>query len=188
MLATMIKWRVDFDVDSIVARGEAVLNTDLKGFDLQMKSGKAYMHGADKKNRPIFYIHVKIHETKQQAFEVLRAFTIYCMETCRQFLTPPDYQACLVFDLRDFGLKNMDWPFVKFLVQAFEAYYPETLGLLVIHGAPWVFSGLWRAINPLLDPVVRSKVQFTRSDKDLTEHIDATQLPKGMCCVNECCR
>lgn len=179
MLTCMINWRLELNVDDIVEKGEEILNKDMPGFDLQMKSGKAYLHGADKLSRPVFYIHVKIHQTRQQTFEALRAFTIYSMETCRMFLAPPTHQCNLVFDLTDFGLKNMDWPFVHFLVKAFEAYYPETLGTLCIHKAPWVFSGLWRVIRPLLDPVVQNKVVFTRNEKELLEYIDENQLPKG---------
>jgi len=67
--------------------------------------------------------------------------------------------------------------FVKFLVQCFEAYYPESLGILIIHKAPMVFWGVWKIIEPWLDPVVASKIRFTRSDKELTETIDADHLP-----------
>jgi hypothetical protein len=179
MLTTMIKWRIDLQVDSIVEQGEEVLNKTLVGFDLQMKTRKTYFHGTDKENRPVLYIHVKIHDSSQQTFEVIRAYTIYVMEIGRMFLTPPTYQNCLVFDMTDFGLKNMDWPFTHFLVKAFEAYYPETLGLLIFHKAPWIFSGIWKVIRPLLDPVVASKIVFTRTDDQLLTYIDAGQLPKG---------
>lgn len=179
MLACAAAWRIELDVDKIVEQGEELLNKELPGFDLQMKSGKAYLHGADAKGRPVFYIHVKIHNPSQQTFEALRAFTIYCMETGRQFVAPPTDQVCLVFDLTGFGLRNMDWAFVKFLVKAFEAYYPETLGMLAIHKAPWVFSSIWTAIRPLLDPVVASKIIFTKNEAQLMEVINADQLPKG---------
>jgi len=179
MLATMIKWRIELEVDKIIEQGEEVLNKDLAGFDFQMKSRKAYYHGADRQNRPVFYIHVRIHEPKQQTFEALRTFTIYNMETGRMFLTSPTYQSCLVFDMTNFGLKNMDWPFITFLVKAFEAYYPETLGIMVIHKAPWIFSGIWKVLRPLLDPVVAHKVVFTRTDEQLLEYIDAGHLPNG---------
>jgi hypothetical protein len=63
-------------------------------------------------------------------------------------------------------------------VQCFEAYYPESLGTLCIHKAPFVFWGVWKVIEPWLDPVVASKIRFTRSDKELLEVIDAEHLPK----------
>lgn len=63
------------------------------------------------------------------------------------------------------------------MVQCFEAYYPESLGILVIHKAPFVFWGVWKIIEPWLDPVVASKIRFTRSDKELTDVIEAERLP-----------
>ena len=52
-----------------------------------------------------------------------------------------------------------------FLAQCFEAYYPESLGVALLVNSPWLFSGCWKVISPLLDPVVKSKVQFINSDK-----------------------
>lgn len=34
-----------------------------------------------------------------------------------------------------------EYPPVKFIIQCFEANYPECLGILLIHNAPWIFSG-----------------------------------------------
>ncbi|KZP18095.1 hypothetical protein FIBSPDRAFT_1046461 [Athelia psychrophila] len=179
MLACMIAWRVELTVDEIVEAGEEGLNRHLPGFDLQMRSGKAYLHGTDAQGRIVIYIHVQIHNSRQQTFEALRTFTIFSVETGGLFLAPPTNQACLVFDLTNFGLSNMDWAFIKFLVKAFEAYYPETLGVLAIHKAPWVFSTIWGAIRSLLDPVVASKVVFTKNEKQLKQVINAEQLPKS---------
>jgi len=95
------------------------------------------------------------------------------------FLTPPTYQNCLVFDMTDFGLKNMDWPFITFLSRRFEAYYPEILGTLAIHKAPWIFSGSGRFFDLCSTPSFADKVVFTRTDEQLLEYIDAGQLPKG---------
>lgn len=30
---------------------------------------------------------------------------------------------------------------MKFLIDCFQANYPESLGVMLIHNAPWVFSG-----------------------------------------------
>lgn len=64
----------------------------------------------------------------------------------------------IIFDMKDFSLSNMvgmivlfvpeiekliliqDFPPVKFIIKCFEANYPESLGLLLIHNAPWVFA------------------------------------------------
>ncbi|KAF9973704.1 hypothetical protein BGZ73_003037 [Actinomortierella ambigua] len=87
---------------------------------------------------------------------------------CGRMLVPEGTEnVIVVFDLSDFGLDNMDWGFVRLFVQCFEAYYPETLGVCVVHRAPFVFWGLWKLIAPLLDPVVASKFVFTRNNAEL---------------------
>lgn len=36
-----------------------------------------------------------------------------------------------------------DYAPVKFIIKCFEANYPESLGAVLIHQAPWIFSGLF---------------------------------------------
>ena len=33
-----------------------------------------------------------------------------------------------------------DYTQVKFMIKCFEANYPESLGVILIHKAPWIFS------------------------------------------------
>lgn len=47
-----------------------------------------------------------------------------------------------------FTLANMDYHPVKFMIQCFEANYPESLGVVLVHNAPWLFQGLL-----IFDPV-----------------------------------
>ncbi len=77
-----------------------------------------------------------------------------------------------------FSLSNMDYAPVKFMIKAFEANYPESLGIVLIHKAPWVFQGIWKIIRGLLDPVVAAKVNFTNNIEDLSVFIDPEKLPK----------
>lgn len=46
-----------------------------------------------------------------------------------------------------FTLANMDYVPVKFMIMCFEANYPESLGVVLIHNSPWVFKGMY--LNPL---------------------------------------
>src|SRR6266542_334834 len=62
------------------------------------------------------------------------------------------------------------------MIQCFEAYYPESLGILLIHKAPWVFAQVWKIISPLLDPVVASKIRFTKTEQELMNLIPPEHL------------
>lgn len=151
MVATM-KWRAkEMDVAGIVRRGElgAIKEGD-EGFMKQLRMGKSFLHGADKEGRPICYIRVKLHKAGDQDERSLEAYTIYVMETARLMLRRPVDTACVVFDMTDFGLANMDYTPVKFMIKCFEAHYPESLGICLVHKAPWVFQGIWVSSSSFL--------------------------------------
>ncbi|KAF9341931.1 hypothetical protein BGZ91_009372 [Linnemannia elongata] len=177
MILKAFKWRLEDDIEEVKSKSEDELDAKYRGFRLQMEMGKSFVHGTDKLGRPVVYINVRMHKPSEQDPKALEKFTIYVMETGRLMIQPPVETACLIFDMTGFSLANMDYNFVKFLVQCFEAYYPESLGVLVIHKAPFVFWGVWKIIEGWLDPVVASKIKFTRNDKELTEVIDANHLP-----------
>lgn len=42
----------------------------------------------------------------------------------------------LMFYIQDYAL-------VKFIIRCFELYYPESLGVLLIHNAPRIFAGVF---------------------------------------------
>lgn len=47
----------------------------------------------------------------------------------------------------DFSLSvSQDYTPVKFMIKCFEANYPESLGSVLIHKAPWLFSSLSASI------------------------------------------
>ncbi|KAI1114845.1 CRAL-TRIO domain-containing protein [Nemania sp. NC0429] len=139
----------------------------------QLRRGKVYLRGADRRGRPVGYVHVAVHRPGAQSQETLEKLVVQTIETARCLFTtgPANESFCVVFDLTDFSLSNMEWQPVRFILQAFEANYPECLGSLLIHNAPWVFSGIWRIIRGLLDPVVAAKIDFTRSLDELEKYI-----------------
>ena len=47
-----------------------------------------------------------------------------------------------------FSMANMDYTPVKFMIKCFEANYPESLGAVLVHNAPWVFQGMCLPIHP----------------------------------------
>ncbi|RYP73430.1 hypothetical protein DL771_003602 [Monosporascus sp. 5C6A] len=192
LLATM-NWRaaeahVD---DDIMLHGEALAAEQERSseeavkktgadFLAQMRMGKSYIHGMDKSGRPICIVKAALHRAGEQSEESLERYTVYLIETSRLLLKPPADTACIIFDMTGFSLANMDYAPVKFMIKCFEANYPESLGVVLVHKAPWVFQGIWKVIRGWLDPVVASKVNFTNNFKDLEEFIAANRIPKDL--------
>ena len=78
-----------------------------------------------------------------------------------------------------FSMANMDYAPVKFMIKCFEANYPESLGVVLVHKAPWIFQGIWKIIKGWLDPVVASKVHFT-NDHEMEEFVPQSHIIKEL--------
>ncbi|KAI0802254.1 CRAL-TRIO domain-containing protein [Xylaria sp. FL0064] len=152
--------------------GEGREKKDAHDFMEQMRMGKVYIRGSDRRGRPVGYVHVAMHKPGAQSEETLEKLIVQTIETLRCLFNEPPFDSfCVVFDLTDFSLSNMEWQPVKFIIRAFEANYPECLGSLLIHNAPFLFAGIWKIIRGLLDPVVAAKVDFTRNVEGLEKYI-----------------
>lgn len=182
MLSHSIEWRYkESKVDEILRNGELQALKDKKeGVIKQFKSGKCIIRGRDKKGRPIVIVRPKFHHSSDQTFEEIEIFTLLLIEYARLMLNEPIDQCTLIFDLHGFTMANMDYDPVKYMIKAFEAHYPESLGILLIHRAPWIFNGIWQIVKNWLDPVVASKINFTKNTNDLEKWIDKSQLLKDL--------
>lgn len=178
MIAHTLEWRMNQShVDELIKSGElGCLKNKKDGVLIQFKKGKCIIRGKDKLDRPIVIVRPRYHLSSEQTSEEVEQFTLLLIEYARLLLTEPVDQCVLIFDLSGFTMSNMDYDPVKYITGAFEAHYPESLGVLLIHKAPWIFPGIWAIVKKWLDPVVASKVNFTKSVEDLEKWISKDQL------------
>ncbi|KAM0272212.1 hypothetical protein ACHAQH_008794 [Verticillium albo-atrum] len=185
MLISTIDWRHERRMDEeIVKKGESVAfipspSEDEKNFLAQYRSGKSYVRGSDMEGRPVYIVKARLHNPSLQSAASMEAFVLHNVETISLMVKAPNDKTCLVFDLSGFGIRNMDFHVVQFLVQVFEARYPESLGLVLVHNAPFVFWGIWSVIKHWLDPVVASKITFTSGKTGLSKYIPPENLQKS---------
>ncbi|OHE98549.1 CRAL/TRIO domain-containing protein [Colletotrichum orchidophilum] len=193
MMISTMHWRLtEMKVDDEIMKSgeagalEAAQNSDPKikqlgeDFMTQARSGKTFIHGLDKGGRPICQVRVRMHRQGEQCEESLEKYTVFLIETARMVLAPPVDTATIVFDMTGFSLANMDYTPVKFMIKCFEANYPESLGAVLVHKAPWVFQGIWKIIKGWLDPVVAAKVHFTNNVKEMSEFIEPSHILKEL--------
>ncbi|KAE9369605.1 CRAL/TRIO domain-containing protein [Stipitochalara longipes BDJ] len=189
MMVSTMRWRsADVHVDDdIMKNGELSSLEAANGSDhakrrlgedflAQMRLGKSFLHGVDKNGRPMCFVRVKLHKQGEQSEESLERYTVFVIESARMVLQPPVDTACVVFDMTGFSMANMDYAPVKFMIKCFEANYPESLGVVLVHKAPWIFQGIWKIIKGWLDPVVASKVHFTNNVEEMEAYVPKPQI------------
>ncbi|KAK4160132.1 cral trio domain protein [Cladorrhinum sp. PSN259] len=198
MLVSTMNWRAaEMKVDEDIMRhGEGwAVETEKDSSDpakqklahdflAQIRKGISYVHGCDKQGRPLCIVNARMHRQGEQTEESLERYTVYLIETCRMLLQPPVDTAedpqTIVFDMTGFSMANMDYTPVKFMIKCFEANYPECLGTVLVHKAPWIFQGIWKVIRGWLDPVVANKVHFTNNATEMQEFIPLKHIPSAL--------
>ncbi|KAI4187126.1 MAG: hypothetical protein L6R41_003032, partial [Letrouitia leprolyta] len=194
MLIATMNWRLkDIRVDDdIMKRGEgqavsdslstnAAVQKEGKDFLAQLRLGKSFLHGVDKEGRPMCFVRVRLHRQGEQSETSLERYTVYTIETARLLLAPEvDTAVSLEEQGPDPIADELDYAPVKFMIKCFEANYPESLGVVLVHKSPWIFQSIWNIIKGWLDPVVASKVHFTKNLEELERFVDKSHIIKEL--------
>ncbi|AJV67445.1 Csr1p [Saccharomyces cerevisiae YJM1463] len=179
MLGHDLYWRKD-TINKIINGGErAVYENNETGVIKNLELQKATIQGYDNDMRPVILVRPRLHHSSDQTEQELEKFSLLVIEQSKLFFKE-NYPASttILFDLNGFSMSNMDYAPVKFLITCFEAHYPESLGHLLIHKAPWIFNPIWNIIKNWLDPVVASKIVFTKNIDELHKFIQPQYIPR----------
>ncbi|ODV89424.1 hypothetical protein CANCADRAFT_27884 [Tortispora caseinolytica NRRL Y-17796] len=179
MLVSTLHWRLkEANVTKLAMEGErGALQQHDKDFMTQVEKGQCIVRGRDKAGRQVCRIRVRLHKSGAYSEESMNKYIVYIIEHTRLCLGDEADTATVIFDMTGFGLANMDYSPLKYMIKCFEAHYPESLGVCLVHQAPWIFQGIWKVVKGWLDPVVASKIHFTKSGSDLAKFIDLSYLP-----------
>ncbi|KAI0016366.1 CRAL/TRIO domain-containing protein [Xylariomycetidae sp. FL0641] len=193
MLLATLNWRhneMHVDDDIMVKSEESfamnenssdeALKKEAQEFLTQARVGKGYCYGIDKAGRPICIVRSRLHKPGDQSQPGLERYIVNLIETTRLLLSPPVDTGCIVFDLSEFSMANMDWASVKFMAQCFQANYPESLGVVLVYNPPFIFKTIWPVVSGFLDPVVANKIKPISSLEALEEYIDADKIPADL--------
>lgn len=184
MVATSLQWRhCQYPVEKWVreADGPSFVKGTNQGFIRNFSVGKLCIRGHDVLNNPLFIFQARKHFAHDSPLAETERFALVSIEWCKLLLREvhASIDTCTVmFDLTNFSLKNTDNAPIKFLAHAFEAHYPESLGYIIVHNASWIFSTVWSVIKNWLDPVVASKIHFTKDLHDLSKLLHPSQIPR----------
>ena len=149
MMGKTIYWRtMEAAVDDDIMRhgeggaaedemnGQGLTRSLGRDFMKQVRCGKGFIHGTDRAGRPITYIRARFHRSSEQSAQSLERYIIYLLELGRLSLREPVEMATMLLDLSGFRPRNLAVKPLYFLFKTLRDYYPESVGLLLIHNAP----------------------------------------------------
>ena len=169
-------WRVNKDVDGIASID---ISTDEKLLKEQAKDRDQILNDHyDRCGRPILLLTVRNHDKHHNDHESLFKYFLNRMEAISNIAEEKafDKRIVLIFDLKGFGMRNMDYTFVKDLLHVLMVYYPERIGMCFIIHYPWIFLGCWKIIRLWMNEVTRSKFIFAGKSQ-IDDFIDLGSLP-----------
>lgn len=161
------EWRLAINIESI--RPEDFQNESVKKF--------LVIGEPDRKGRPTFYCIIHRHNKNERNLEEIKKLVVYHMEAATRISDPNEEKITIVADLHNFGMINMDFEFVKLLIEVLQVNYRECLNKFLVINAPWLFSTCWLIIKPWLDHRTVNKIMFLTNKQTLDNYVDISRVP-----------
>ncbi|KAJ2517693.1 phosphatidylinositol transfer protein csr1 [Coemansia sp. RSA 2049] len=171
MIRRTLVWRTAQAIDEIAHYGEAQLHAHT------MRAGLAYACTSDNLDNPVYVVRVRVNEARHRSVAAIKRFLCWQIETAQLLAAGrADGRVTILFDLAGFSRDNIDLALVRTLITLLTNYYPETLGILILHVNSWVFSALWALIAPFIDPAVKAKIVMAKSAAEIAPFIARDRL------------
>ncbi|GAB1218192.1 hypothetical protein ATERTT37_007445 [Aspergillus terreus] len=131
----------------------------------QLRIGKCFMHGTDRAGRPVLVLQGRLHKSTEKS-DVLNRVILHMIETVRLILVPP--------------VENVEYAAAKFLIECAQTAYPEILGAMLIHNAPWAFAGIWKTMKRWIEPDLAARIHFSYTTAEIEQFIAPERLVKSL--------
>ncbi|KAJ3242819.1 hypothetical protein HDU78_001137 [Chytriomyces hyalinus] len=167
LVATM-KWRNEYKPDQITA----------EEVEPEAVTGKQFINGFDKTGRPQLFLVPRNENTKTYDRQI--RFSVYMLERCIKLMPEGVEKVAVIIDYENLSLFNATPLSVSMKYMAvLSNHYPERLGVAVMVNASWYFSGFFKLLSPFLDPVTKSKLQFTKVNRSASAVTSDTASSKS---------
>eukprot|EP01133_Synstelium_polycarpum_P015523 gene15523-18437_t len=150
------------------------------------RTGAIYVHGKDKRGRPIIVARPRRDTQKNVPSEQKFKHLVYWLEEGfrRMDETKGIEQFCFIVDYKGFSRKNMDMKTTLDCMHHLLDHCVERMGQSLFLDVPVVFHMAWKVISPFLNEVTMAKVRFVNSKKvngkrvfpELLDYVSADQL------------
>mmetsp|Transcript_69913 Transcript_69913/g.186236 ORF Transcript_69913/g.186236 Transcript_69913/m.186236 type:complete len:675 (+) Transcript_69913:138-2162(+) len=169
------KWRNEFFQTPVSDRDEKLLEA--------LRLGFASYIARDDGLRPVLLIRVKVATQNPNVFgpETCLKLIAFCMEFMARFMVVPGKveQQIVIIDLADVSLTGIPVSALKSVVNTLSKHYVGRVYQMHVLNAPYLISGLYSVVKPLLTDRQQQKIKFASNPKDLFSEIMALHhIPK----------
>ncbi|GMF31769.1 unnamed protein product [Phytophthora fragariaefolia] len=198
--AATMKWRKEYDVDSILLRPSHVF-TDMK------ECFTHFLHKKDRQGHLISYEFLggqrkALHDFTARGVTEEEAIMhhVRMMEFMWSVVDPrefPDGNMLKIYDIKGISMADMSSDVVNYTKkwgEVIATYNPERVYQVFIINPPTWFNLIWKLVSPLVNPKTRERIHVLRGQKDISkallEFVAPENLPKeygGQCqCEGGC--
>lgn len=125
------------------------------------RSHSFYPIGPSVTGEPVAYSNYAAEDTAAESNVVHMRFA---MDSLFSDGVPRLARMIWVMDMQFFSTKHLSPSIARRVLTLFADHYPERLGCAVVYDAPYIFTGLFRAVKLFADPVTVRKVVFVKHD------------------------
>lgn len=175
-----LAWRAENNVDNI-------LNEPQPDFKIIKQCYPHFFHGSSKAGHPVYYEQlgkINIARLRENGVTVERLLRYYVFLTeylWNEIEPDPNGQLVTILDLEGVGLKDLGGEALDFMKQAskiVQEHYVERCHKMFLVNVPYVFSFIWKMVQPLINENTRRKITILSSDyTQIQNTIDSDQLP-----------
>ncbi|GFR46882.1 hypothetical protein Agub_g8523 [Astrephomene gubernaculifera] len=166
LLHSTLKWREDFGVGSLTI-------AEFSGH--QLSSGRMYIAGNDPSGKSILVTRKRSDAFQSGEYSAYLRFLVLTLETGVRAMKGGQDKWVWLMDMKGYSRANSPPLSVSMATLRILAdHYPERLHRCFFIDAPGVFSFLFNALWPFIDPVTRQKIVFIQT-KDYAKQIAQVQ-------------
>jgi len=168
MINDAMKWRKEYGIHHLSAEYFP------KEFYI---SGGLFPYEKDKFGNATLYMRIKMVKRIPELTPYLRKFLAWQLWKVDEENNGNGW--VIIFDTTDAGISNCDIDFLFFMISTLKNYFPIGVEYILVHNLPWVLQQAWKLARNWIPPERRKLVRFS-SDSDITDYIDAENLPDYM--------
>lgn len=168
MAAEAMQWRKEFQINSLTPNIIPKYLMQLCG---------VYIATQDKEGHRILVMQGKDHDKNSKKLPHQKNFVAYWVEKIEK--ESNGGKITLLLDMREAGLKNLDWDFLKFFFNLFILYYPDLVEHILVFESAWILSAAWKLIKSWFNPKLANSMKFV-SKATIKEYIDDEELPERL--------